>query len=167
MITVALAGNPNVGKSTIFNKLTKMKQHTGNWIGKTIDISEGNINYKNTKYKIIDIPGTYSLLSNSLEEDIARDYICFKNPNITVIVCDASCISRNLNLVLQTLEITKNVILCINFIDEANKKGIKINIPLLEERIKIPVIPMSATKNKGFEILMSKIHNMALYHNNN
>ena len=155
---IALAGNPNVGKSTVFNRLTGMKQHTGNWAGKTVSNVTGKCVYKGIKYIFADIPGTYSLLSHSKEEEEARNFICFKKPDITVVVCDASCILRNLNLVLQIIEITDNVILCLNLMDEAEKKGIKINIPLLEERIKIPVIPMTASKNKGFKLLMEKIN---------
>lgn len=157
-IIIALAGNPNVGKSTVFNKLTGLNQHTGNWSGKTVSNVIGYCNYKDLRYAFADIPGTYSLLSTSKEEEEARNFIYFKKPDITVIVCDASCILRNLNLVLQILEITDNAILCLNLMDEATKKGIKINIPLLEERIKIPVIPMTASKNKGFETLLEKIY---------
>ncbi len=156
-VLIALAGNPNVGKSTVFNNLTGMKQHTGNWAGKTVSNTIGYCEFNGVKYAFADIPGTYSLLSRSKEEEEARNFICFNKPDITVIVCDASCIIRNLNLVLQVLEITKKAILCLNLMDEAEKRGIEINIPLLEERIKIPVIPMTASKKKGLNTLMKKI----------
>ena len=112
--TVALAGNPNVGKSTIFNNLTGMHQHTGNWPGKTVENSTGNCVYNNTDFLFVDIPGTYSIMSNSEEEEIARDYICFGNPDATIVVVDATCLERNLNLVFQIMEITNNIILCVN-----------------------------------------------------
>ena len=121
--TVALAGNPNVGKSTIFNALTGMHQHTGNWPGKTVSNAAGEFSYMNNNFLFIDIPGTYSIMSNSEEEQIARDYICFGNPSATVIVLDATCLERNLNLVYQIMEITDNIIVCVNLLDEAKKKG--------------------------------------------
>ena len=124
--TVAFAGNPNVGKSTIFNSLTGMHQHTGNWPGKTVANASGVCKYKNKDFLLIDIPGTYSLMSNSQEEEIARDYICFGKPDATVVVVDATCLERNLNLVYQIMEITPNVIVCVNLLDEAKKKKIKI-----------------------------------------
>ena len=119
---IALAGNPNVGKSTIFNHLTGMHQHTGNWPGKTVSNATGNCIYQDTDFLFVDIPGTYSIMSNSEEEEIARDYICFGNPDCTVIVVDATCLERNLNLVFQTMEITNNIVVCVNLLDEAKKK---------------------------------------------
>ena len=115
---LALAGNPNVGKSTLFNSLTGLKQHTGNWPGKTVDVSQGNFRFDNATYQVVDIPGTYSLMSHSAEEEVARDYLCFGNPDAVIVVCDATCLQRNLNLVLQVLEITNKVIVCINLMDE-------------------------------------------------
>ena len=124
---VAIAGNPNVGKSTIFNYFTGMHQHTGNWPGKTVSNASGIRNYDDKQFLFVDIPGTYSLMSNSEEEEIARNYICFGNPNATVVILDATCLERNLNLVFQIFEITKNVIVCVNLLDEAEKKGIYID----------------------------------------
>ena len=118
---IALGGNPNVGKSTIFNGLTGLNQHTGNWPGKTVTNATGSYTFKNFQFTLVDIPGTYSLMANSVEEEVARDFICFGNPDLTVIVLDATCLERNLNLVLQTTEITNNVLVCVNLMDEAKR----------------------------------------------
>ena len=120
--TIAIAGNPNVGKSTIFNSLTGMHQHTGNWPGKTVSNAVGICKYETNKYLLVDIPGTYSIMSNSEEEEIARDYICFGKPDVTVVILDATLLERNLNLVYQIMEITDKVIVCVNLLDEAKKK---------------------------------------------
>ena len=138
--TIALAGNPNVGKSTIFNSLTGMHQHTGNWPGKTVSNACGNYTYKNKEFLLVDIPGTYSLMSHSEEEEIARNYICFGNPDVTIVVLDATCLERNLNLVFQVLELTPNVIVCVNLLDEAKKKKIKIDLNLLSDELGVPVV---------------------------
>ena len=153
---VALAGNPNTGKSTIFNALTGLRQHTGNWTGKTVARSEGSYVFHDKKYKVVDLPGTYSLISSSLEEDIARDFILFGKPDVTIIVVDATRLERNLNLVLQTLEISSRAIVCINLIDEAEKKGILIDIKSLSKDLGVPVVPTVARDEKGIYDLLSK-----------
>ncbi len=160
-ITVALAGNPNVGKSTVFNHLTGLRQHTGNWPGKTVESARGDYTYKGKTYHIVDIPGTYSLLPHSPEEEIARDFICSGKADVTVIVCDATSLARNLNLVLQTLEITGRAVLCLNLMDEAKRLGISINVRKLSERLCVPVVPMCARSGKGFSDLLEQIRLMA------
>lgn len=158
--TVALVGNPNVGKSTIFNALTGMHQHTGNWPGKTVENASGICNYKNKNYRLIDLPGTYSLMSHSEEEEIARNYICFGKSDALLIVVDATCLERNLNLVYQSLEITPNIILCVNLLDEAKRKGININLDLLSKRLGIPVVGTIAKSKKTLKSLMSQVENI-------
>ena len=152
---IAIAGNPNVGKSTIFNALTGLNQHTGNWPGKTIERAQGKCVYKNKIFNFIDIPGTYSLLSNSPEEEIARDFICFEKPDAIIIILDSTCIERNLNLVLQILELTQNVVICLNLIDEAQKKNIFIDTDELSLQLGgVPVITTNARKKNGLENLL-------------
>ena len=158
--TIALAGNPNVGKSTIFNSLTGMHQHTGNWPGKTVNNACGTYTYKNKNFLLVDIPGTYSLMSNSQEEEIARDYICFGNPDVTVVVLDATCIERNLNLVFQILELTPRVVVCINLLDEAKRKGISIDLKKLSTFLGVPVIDTIARKPKTLIKLMNAIYHV-------
>lgn len=119
---VALAGNPNTGKSTVFNSLTGLHQHTGNWPGKTVVNARGEFKFKSSEYVLVDLPGTYSLFATSAEEEVARDFICFGDPDVTVVVADATCLERNLNLVYQIMELTDKVVLCVNLIDEAKKK---------------------------------------------
>lgn len=155
---IALAGNPNVGKSTIFNSLTGMHQHTGNWPGKTVSNATGNCIYQDTNFLFVDIPGTYSIMSNSEEEEIARDYICFGNPDCTVIVVDSTCLERNLNLVFQTMEITNNIVVCVNLLDEAKKKKIHINLDKLSEELGVPVVGTIARKKKTLDLLMDTIN---------
>ena len=138
--TIALAGNPNVGKSTIFNNLTGMHQHTGNWPGKTVANASGRCYFKNQDFLFVDIPGTYSIMSCSEEEEIARNYICFEKPNATIIVLDATCLERNLNLVFQIMEITPNIIVCVNLLDEAKIKKISIDLSKLSNLLGVPVV---------------------------
>lgn len=154
---VALAGNPNVGKSTIFNGLTGLNQHTGNWPGKTVSNARGYYRFHDQDYHLIDIPGTYSLMANSAEEEIARNAICFGNPDCVIVVADATCLERNLNLVLQTMEITDRVVLCVNLLDEAKKKEIQIDLPRLSMKLGIPVVGTSARSGKGLHQLMETV----------
>lgn len=155
--TVALAGNPNTGKSTLFNALTGLKQHTGNWSGKTVSLASGNYDYKDTRFQFIDLPGTYSLFSNSADEEVARDYIIFEKPDVTLLVLDSTALERSLNLALQVLEMTDRVIICLNLMDEAKKKGIKINARKLADQLGVPVIPISARNNQGLDTLSEQL----------
>ncbi|HML46355.1 MAG TPA: FeoB small GTPase domain-containing protein, partial [Clostridia bacterium] len=154
---VALAGNPNVGKSTVFNSLTGLRQHTGNWPGKTVVNAQGRYRHKERNYCMVDIPGTYSLMANSAEEEIARDFICFGGADAVVVVADATCLERNLNLVLQTMEITNRVVLCVNLMDEAKKKRIRIDFDRLASLLGIPVVGTSARSGRGLDRLMDAV----------
>ena len=160
--TIAFAGNPNVGKSTIFNSLTGMHQHTGNWPGKTVSNASGICNYMNKQFLLVDLPGTYSLMSNSGEEEIARDYICFAKPDVTVIVVDSTCLERNLNLVFQTMEITQNIIVCVNLLDEAKKKNIDIDLMSLEKSLGVPVVGTTARNSKTLKKLLDCIYKVCI-----
>ncbi|GMQ57619.1 ferrous iron transport protein B [Vallitalea sediminicola] len=159
-IVIALAGNPNTGKSTVFNSLTGLKQHTGNWPGKTVSNARGTFTHDQQKYVLVDLPGTYSLLSNSVEEEIARDFICLGKPHAVVVIADSTCLERNLNLVIQILEITSNVILCVNLIDESKRKGIDIDCKKLSAELGIPVIPTNARSGIGLDILKDQLHSI-------
>lgn len=154
---IALAGNPNVGKSTVFNSLTGLNQHTGNWPGKTVTNARGKYTYQQQTYTLVDLPGTYSLMAHSAEEEVARDFLCFEQPDAVVIVVDATCLERNLNLVLQTMEICPKSILCVNLLDEAAKKHITVDLVRLEQELGIPVVGAAARSGQGLENLMAAI----------
>ncbi len=158
---VALSGNPNTGKSTVFNALTGLRQHTGNWPGKTVVRAEGDFEYNDQKYKLMDLPGTYSLLSTSEDEEVARNFILFGKPDVTVIVVDASRLERNLNLVLQILEITDKAVLCLNLMDEAKRNDIEIDERALARSLGIPVVGTSARYQKGIPELIQTISEVA------
>jgi Fe2+ transport system protein B len=158
---VALAGNPNVGKSTVFNALTGLHQHTGNWPGKTVDNAQGTFSHDNQSFLMVDLPGTYSLLAHTVEEQIARDFICFGRPDAALVVVDATCLERNLNLALQVMEITPNVIVCVNLIDEARKKNIHVNSSLLEKELGVPVVVTAARTGEGLNNLKETLYKVA------
>ncbi len=158
---VALAGNPNTGKSTIFNALTGLHQHTGNWPGKTVTRAEGGFEYGGSRYKIVDLPGTYSLLSTSLDEEVARDFILFGQPDVTVIVTDATRLERNLNLVLQVLEITNRAVVALNLIDEARRHNLTVDERRLARDLGVPVVPTAARSHEGIPELLQAIHEVA------
>ncbi|MGN0612811.1 MAG: ferrous iron transport protein B [Porcipelethomonas sp.] len=160
-LLVALAGNPNVGKSTVFNALTGMKQHTGNWAGKTVSTAVGRFEFEGQKYLLADIPGTYSLIANSADEEAARDFICFEDPDAVIVVCDATCLERNLYLVLQILEVTPCTVVCVNLMDEAEKKKIHVDTEKLSELLKVPVVGVTARDGKGLDELMKAVGEVA------
>lgn len=164
--TVALAGNPNVGKSTLFNALTGMNQHTGNWPGKTVSCAQGICRHGEDTYTLVDLPGCYSLMAHSEEEEIARDFICAGHPDAVIAVCDATCLERNLNLVLQILSTEVPVILCVNLLDEAKKKKISVNLKLLSQELKIPVIGICARQRSGLNQIFPAIQQALDTHRN-
>lgn len=158
---IALAGNPNTGKSTVFNALTGLKQHTGNWPGKTVLRAEGTFVHKNKKIMLVDLPGTYSLLATSADEQVARDFICFGQPQAVVVVTDATCLERNLNLVLQVMEITPKVVVCVNLMDEAARRGIQVDVEALSRELGVPCIPTIARDGKGLMELKDAVLDVA------
>jgi ferrous iron transport protein B len=158
---VALAGNPNTGKSTVFNALTGLRQHTGNWPGKTVTRAEGGFMYGDHKFKMVDLPGTYSLLATSLDEEVARDFILFGQPDVTIVVVDATRLERNLNLVLQVSEITNRVVVALNLMDEAKRHGLQIDERRLARDLGVPVVPMSARQGQGVPELLQAVSEVA------
>ncbi len=158
---IAIAGNPNTGKSTVFNALTGLRQHTGNWPGKTVARAEGAFEYADKKYKLVDLPGTYSLLSTSQDEEVARNFILFGKPDVTIIVADACRLERNLNLVLQILEITDKAVLCLNLMDEAERNEIEIDTRILARELGIPVVATSARYQRGIPELIQTVAEIA------
>jgi ferrous iron transport protein B len=158
---IALAGNPNTGKSTVFNALTGLRQHTGNWPGKTVTRAEGAFEYDDRKYKLVDLPGTYSLLATSLDEEVARDFILFGQPDVTIVVVDATRLERNLNLVLQVLEITNRVVVALNLMDEARRHGLQIDERRLARDLGVPVVPMVARQGEGVPEILQAVSEVA------
>ncbi len=158
---VALAGNPNTGKSTVFNALTGLRQHTGNWPGKTVTRAEGGFEYDGRRYKLVDLPGTYSLLSTSVDEQVARDFLLFGQPDVTVIVADATRLERNLNLVLQILEITAHAVVCVNLLDEARRHGLEVDGRQLARDLGVPVVLAAARRGEGLAELLAAIADVA------
>ena len=158
---VALAGNPNTGKSTVFNALTGLRQHTGNWPGKTVTRAEGGFEIGGMRYKLVDLPGTYSLLSTSKDEEVARDVLLFGRPDVTVLVVDANRLERNLNLALQVLEITDRVVICLNLMDEARRHGLEVDARRLARDLGVPVVATSARYGEGLEELQAALHEVA------
>ncbi len=158
---VALAGNPNTGKSTVFNSLTGLRQHTGNWPGKTIARAEGGFSYNGKKFKLVDLPGTYSLLSATEDEEVARNFILFGRPDVTVVVVDATRLERNLNLALQVLQITDKAIVCVNLIDEARAHGVTVDGRGLARDLGVPVVLTAARQGEGIDQLLREIDDMA------
>ena len=154
---VALAGNPNTGKSTLFNTLTGLKQHTGNWPGKTVTRAEGGYQFNSVRYKLVDLPGTYSLLSASQDEEVARDFILFGQPDCTIVVTDATALERNLNLVMQVMEITDHVVVALNLMDEAKRKGLEVDARSLSRDLGIPAVPITARSGEGVHTLLATV----------
>ena len=151
----ALAGNPNVGKSTVFNALTGLRQHTGNWAGKTVSNAQGYCTFRGHGYVLVDLPGCYSLMAHSAEEEAARDFLCFGGADAAVVVCDATCLERNLNLVLQTIELQPRTVVCVNLMDEAKRRGVAVDLEELHLLLGVPVVGASARSRRGLDHLMA------------
>ena len=160
-LTIALAGNPNVGKSTVFNALTGMRQHTGNWAGKTVANASGTFTHRNIDFTLVDIPGTYSLMASSPDEEAAREFICFGQPDCIIVVLDATCLERNLNLAIQILEVNKKAVICVNLLDEATKKGIQIDLDELSLYLGVPVVGTAARSREGLDELKDAVFDVA------
>lgn len=158
---VALAGNPNTGKSTLFNALTGLHQHTGNWPGKTVTRAEGGFEFSGARYKLVDLPGTYSLLSASQDEEVARNFLLFGRPDCTVVVVDGSALERNLYLVLQVLEITDRAVVAVNLMDEARRRGIEVDTRSLARDLGVPVVPIVARTNDNVMALLAEVAGVA------
>lgn len=156
-IRIALCGNPNVGKSTVFNALTGLKQHTGNWAGKTVDSARGIVQYEEQQWELLDLPGTYSFFNGSPEEMVTSDYLTFRSPDAVLIVCDATCLERSLHLALQAASSCSKTVLCVNMMDEAEKRGITLDLHALEQKLGIPVVGVTARKKKGMDELKQRI----------
>ena len=158
---VALAGNPNTGKSSVFNALTGLRQHVGNWTGKTVSRAEGGYSFQGVKYKLVDLPGTYSLLSASQDEEISRNFLLFGRPDCTIVVVEATALERNLNLVLQVLEITNRVVVAVNLMDEAARKGIEVDLRSLSRDLGVPAIGVVARTGDGLHALLEAVDGVA------
>ncbi len=158
---VALAGNPNVGKSTVFNNLTGLRQHTGNWPGKTVTRAEGGFEFGGSRFKLVDLPGAYSLLATSTDEEVARDFLLFGSPDVTVAVVDATRLERNLNLVLQILEITDRVVVCLNLLDQATRQRLDLDDRRLARDLGVPVVRAAARYGEGTQELLRAVDEVA------
>lgn len=163
-LVIALAGNPNTGKSTVFNALTGMNQYTGNWAGKTVGSAVGYFRHSTASFTLVDLPGTYSLLSQSPDEQVARDFLCWGQPDATIIVTDATCLERNLNLALQVLEVTPNAVVAVNLLDEAKRKGIAVDLNQLADELGVPVVGMAARRGIGLDELKDTVLRLATGH---
>jgi GTP-binding protein len=160
-VVMALAGNPNTGKSTVFNALTGMRQHVGNWPGTTVSRAEGAFAFDGRVFKVVDLPGTYSLLSTSRDEDVARNFLLFGDPDVTVVVVDATRLERNLNLVLQILQVTDRVVVALNLMDEARRHRMKVDVRHLTRELGVPVAPMAARRGEGVPELLGLVSEVA------